>query len=209
VESNDLTELLQVMLSRMAPACQGSILNRIYAAVSLCVAGLCLVASSLSHAVELKSRTEPAPSFVLRTLSGPEMDLSALHGRVVIVHFFATWCEPCREELPALQRLVTRSGNQPVAVIAISVGEVELRVRRFFRSTQVNFPILFDQDRAVTKAWNISELPSTVILDSDLRPRLAIEGDFAWDQLDPHALVEMLDPNHTNQNAPPIHERGS
>jgi thiol-disulfide isomerase/thioredoxin len=201
----------------MAPACRGSILNQIdirNVAVLLCGAGLWLAAASLSYAVELKSWTEPASPVVsralaLRALGGSAMDLNALRGKIVIVHFFATWCEPCREELPALQRLVARSGDQPVAVIAISVGEVELRVRRFFQSTPVDFPILLDQDQAVTKAWNISELPSTVVLDSDLRPRLAVEGDFAWDQLDLRALVEMLDPNHTKQNAQPIHEGGS
>jgi thiol-disulfide isomerase/thioredoxin len=198
-------------LSRTALACRGSILNPIHicnVAVLLCVVGLCLAVSSLSHAVELKSRTGFVPPIVLRTVRGAELDLNTLRGRVVIVHFFATWCEPCREELPALQRLATRSAEQPVTVIAISVGEVELRVRRFFQSTPVDFPILLDQDQAVTKAWNISELPSTVILDSDLRPRLAVEGDFAWDQVDPYTLVESLDPSHTTPNAQPIHERG-
>jgi peroxiredoxin len=174
-------------------------------AVLLCAAGLWLADSSPSHAADLKRRTEPAPSFVLPSLGGSEMDLDTLRGRVVVVHFFATWCEPCREELPALQRLVARSGQQRVAVLAISVADIELRVRRFFQSTPVDFPILLDQDRKAARAWNISELPSTVILDADLRPRLAAEGEFAWDQIDPRALVEMLDPNHTDPNVQPAH----
>lgn len=203
------------MLHRKAPACRGFEFNfgfeRIYvrhAAVSLCVAVLCLMLSSLSHAVELKSRTGPAPSFVLKTLDGATLDLEALRGRIVIVHFFATWCEPCREELPALQRFATRLGSENVVVISISVAEVELRVRRFFQSTQVNFPILLDQDGAIGKAWDISELPSTVILDSDLRPRLAVEGDFAWDQLDPRMLADRLAPGRPAPEAQPIQYRG-
>jgi thiol-disulfide isomerase/thioredoxin len=179
-----------------------------YVAVGLGAAGAWMAAVSFAPAAELKSWTEPAPSFVLRALNGPALDLGALRGKVVIVHFFATWCEPCREELPALQRLVARAGEERVAVVAVSVAEVELRVRRFFQSVPVGFPVLLDQDRRVTKAWNISVLPSTVILDSDLRPRLAVEGDFAWDQLGPDTLVDRLDQSRTAPNAPSIHQKG-
>ena len=74
----------------------------------------------------------------------------------------------------------------------VSVAEVELRVRRFLETTPVNFPVLLDQDRAVAKAWKVSTLPSTVILDSALKPRLAAEGDFAWDRIEPGALIDLL-----------------
>jgi thiol-disulfide isomerase/thioredoxin len=173
--------------------------------VLLRAAALWLATCPLAQAVDVKRTTEPAPPVVLRTLAletldGSALDLNALHGRVVIVHFFATWCEPCREELPALQRLAARSGKPPVTVIAIAVADPELRVRRFLHATPVDFPVVLDQDRAVAKAWDISELPSTVILDPELRPRLAAEGDFAWDQIDSHTLVEMLDPNYPPPN---------
>jgi thiol-disulfide isomerase/thioredoxin len=179
-------------------------------AVLLCAAGLWLASLLPSDADGLKGTTELAPSLVLSSLAlpsvgGTELDPATLRGKVVIVHFFATWCEPCREELPALQRLAARSGLQQMAVVAISVGEVESRVRRFAQSTPLDFPILLDQDRRAAKAWNISELPSTVILDSDLRPRLAVEGEFAWDQIDPRMLAGMLDPNHTFSKPQPIH----
>ena len=94
------------------------------------------------------------------------MPLIAQHGRVVLVHFFATWCEPCREELPALRRLVERAVRQPVTVLAISVAEVPMRAcARFIESTPVNFPVLLDQDRAVAKAWDVYTLPTTFVLD--------------------------------------------
>ena len=176
----------------------------------LCAAALWLATSPLAQAVDFKRTTGPAPPVVLRTLAlktldGSALDIKALHGRVVIVHFFATWCEPCREELPALQRLVARSGKPPVAVIAIAVADLDLRVRRFLQATRVDFPVVLDQDRALAKAWDISELPSTVILDPELRPRLAVVGAFAWDDIDPPTLVERLDPNDSAPNAQPIH----
>ena len=73
-----------------------------------------------------------------------------------------------------------------------SVAEVEPRVRRFLESMPVNFPVLLDQDRAVAKAWKISTLPSTVVLDSGLKPKLVVEADYAWDRIEPDALIEML-----------------
>ena len=99
------------------------------------------------------------------------------------MHFFATWCESCREELPALNRLSERSGGT-VTILAISVAEADVRVDRFLQSMPLRFPVLLDRDRAVTKSWNVSTLPTTFVLDSELKASLLVEGDFAWDTLD-------------------------
>lgn len=130
------------------------------------------------------------PSFRLSDTSGIDVALADLKGRAVVVHFFATWCEPCRDELPALRRLVERAHDQKVSVLAISVAEVPLRVRRFMEQMPVNFPILLDQDRAVAKAWDVSALPSTIILDADLKARLAVDREYDWDRLDIPTLLE-------------------
>jgi thiol-disulfide isomerase/thioredoxin len=101
----------------------------------------------------------------------------------VLVHFFATWCEPCREELPALNRLAARAGGN-VTVLAIAVADADSSVQRFFATTPVDFPILLDRDRAVARAWNVTTLPTTFVLDAGLRPRFVVETDYAWDSLD-------------------------
>lgn len=88
-----------------------------------------------------------------------------------------------------------------MAVLAISVAEVDLRVQRFLQTIPVNFPVLLDRDRAVAKAWKISTLPSTVILDSNLKPRLVVEPDFAWDQIEPGALIARIKSAQTSQTA--------
>jgi len=108
--------------------------------------------------------------------------LKAFKGRTVLVHFFATWCEPCREELPALNRFLTRSPT--ASVVAISVAEVDPRVKRFFAATPVSFPVLLDRDRTIAKSWKISALPTTYVLDANMRPMLVVEADFAWDTVD-------------------------
>ncbi|HWM49098.1 MAG TPA: TlpA disulfide reductase family protein [Xanthobacteraceae bacterium] len=132
------------------------------------------------------------PNFTLPAADGRDIALETGRGRVVLVHFFATWCEPCQDELPALRRFAQRAASDPIVVMAISVAEVDLRVRRFLETMPLNFPVLLDRDRAVAKAWNISALPSTVILDRTLAPRLVAQTDVAWDRIDPRALVDTL-----------------
>jgi peroxiredoxin len=120
-------------------------------------------------------------SFRLDDLVGTQHDLGKTKANVVLVHFFATWCEPCREELPALQRLIERSGAADLAVLVVSVGEPDDRVRRFFASMQLSFPVLLDRERQVAKAWRVETLPTTFVLNRELEPRLMVEGEFAWD----------------------------
>jgi peroxiredoxin len=127
------------------------------------------------------------PIFSLPTATGANVALEAARGHVVLVHFFATWCESCREELPALNRLAARAGN--ATVLAIAVADADRSVQRFFAATPVDFPILLDRDRAVAKAWNVATLPTTFVLDAGLQPKLVVESDFAWDTIDPGKLT--------------------
>jgi peroxiredoxin len=138
----------------------------------------------------LRPATGDKPSFRLIDASGAAVSLDAFAGRNVVVHFFATWCEPCREELPALNRLVESARDRNVAVLAIAVAEVPLRVRHFLEQTPVGFPILLDQDRAVAKAWGVTTLPTSFILSTDLKVRFAVEHEYDWDRFDP------TDPTH-------------
>jgi thiol-disulfide isomerase/thioredoxin len=106
--------------------------------------------------------------------------LKAFKGRAVLVHFFATWCEPRREELPALNRFLERSALN-ASLVAISVAEVDPRMKRFFERTPVDFPVLLDRDPAIAKSCKISTLPTTYALDANMKPMLVVEADFAWD----------------------------
>jgi peroxiredoxin len=139
---------------------------------------------SATRAAELTPAAGPAkPAFSLQDLNGENVPLKTFKGRTVLVHFFATWCEPCREELPALNRFLERSSSN-ASVVAISVAEVDPRVKRFFEATPVNFPVLLDRDRAIAKSWKISTLPTTYVLDATMKPMLMVEADFAWDTVE-------------------------
>lgn len=159
---------------------------------SLTVAAVSALAAS-AQASELRPWTGgDRPAFVLPDLDGRDTALRSQPGSVMLVHFFATWCEPCREELPALRRLVARSVDAGVTVLAISVGEVDERVRRFFETLPVNFPVLLDRDRAIARAWEVNTLPTTYVLDGTHKARLVVEGEFSWDGITADAMMQAL-----------------
>ena len=119
-------------------------------------------------------------SFSLPTLDGPSQELARLRGQVVLIHFFATWCEPCRAEMASLRELRSRLAGRPFAIVPISVAEADGAVRRFFAGESLPFAIWLDRDRSVARAWSIHTLPSTVVLDRALKPRFIAEGDVDW-----------------------------
>ena len=191
------------MIVRTAPEFRGEPLLRQIAAIG-CVATVifALTVCSRAEGSELGQWAGSAPpSFILPSVEGHEVALGAQHADAVIVHFFATWCEPCREELPALTRLSRRAGSS-VRILAISVAEPDARVRRFMQSMPTDFPVLLDADRAVAKSWKVMTLPTTFVLDSHLKPRLVVETDYAWDKVDPLKLIDTLSagngPNTSN-----------
>jgi len=134
---------------------------------------------------------QPLPGFVLPDLTGVRHALIDGVGRPVLVHFFATWCEPCRPELQSLERLAARAPDR-LRILAISVGEPDGRVRRFFEQLPVSFPVLLDRDRAVAKGWGVDIIPTSFLLDATLNPRLFVERDLEWDRLDLTRILEAL-----------------
>jgi len=119
-------------------------------------------------------------SFSLPSLDGPVRELAQLRGQVVLIHFFATWCEPCRAEMASLRELQSRLDGRSLTIVPISVAEADGAVRRFFAGEALPFAILLDRDRAIARAWKIHTLPSTVVLDRALKARFIAEGDVDW-----------------------------
>ncbi len=126
-------------------------------------------------------RPRPAPPLRLDDLDGRPHDLAAAAGRVVLVNFWATWCPPCVEELPSLQRLADRLGPEGLVVLTVDVGETAAQVRRFLADKAVRFPVLLDPEGAAFKRWEAYAFPTTLILDRRHRIRYAVFGALAWD----------------------------
>jgi len=179
---------------RVAPEDRGTSLVAFLAtlrAASLAVIPLLWFHAPLGAAELQRWTSGEPPNFILPDTGGAPIALDSGHGVVTIVHFFATWCVPCREELPALNRLSERSDGA-INVLAISVAEPDARVQRFLQSMPLKFPVLLDRNRAITKSWNVSTLPTSVLLDSDFKVRLIVESEYAWDAIEPRNLAEYV-----------------
>ena len=167
---------------RAAPEVRGEQSGHINRSLGVVALASLVVLATPSMTAELARTSTDKPSFTLHDLNDNRVSLQDVVGRTVLVHFFATWCEPCRDELPALARLQQRTPG--VAVLAISVAENGLRVGRFFQHMPVGFPVLLDTERAVARSWDITTLPTTYVLDARLLPQRIVEADYPWDDVD-------------------------
>lgn len=118
---------------------------------------------------------------VLPDLEGTPTSLASFHGRPALFHVFATWCEPCRDELP---RLIAAARDLDLPLCVVSMAEPASRVRRFLGETGLDLPVLLDTDRSAAKRLGLSILPSTWILDRTLTPRFVAAGDLDWSTAD-------------------------
>ena len=107
--------------------------------------------------------------------------LADQRGRVVLVNFWAGWCSPCIEELPALNRLAERLAGRPLVLVGVNVGEPELRVRTLVTQHAIGFPVLLDPDQDAFTRWGATVLPTTYVVDAQGRLRLVGHGPLDWD----------------------------
>jgi peroxiredoxin len=122
----------------------------------------------------------PAPALALSDIEGRAHNLAAYRGKVVLINFWATWCEPCRQEMPSIQRLRDKLSGKPFVVLAVNMDEPEARVRQFLSKTPLDLPILMDPNKVVTKQWAVRVLPVTFIIGTDGRIRYRLVGDLDW-----------------------------
>lgn len=107
-----------------------------------------------------------APSFSLKDLSGKDVQLSDYAGKVVLVNFWATWCPPCREEIPSMVRLNSMMAGKPFQMLAISIDEGGKKdIEAFFASAGVTLPALTDPDSSVARKYGITGVPETFVVD--------------------------------------------
>ena len=109
-----------------------------------------------------------APDFTLEGLDGGTYRLSELRGRVVLINFWATWCPPCREEMPSMQALYGALAGEDFEVLAVNVGEREPNVFSYARGeidTELTFPILLDPEAAVIEEFPVRGLPTSFLVD--------------------------------------------
>ena len=135
-----------------------------------------------------------APPLELTALDGRRHRLADYRGRVVLVNFWATWCAPCRAEMPSIERLRRSLEKEPFAVLAVNVGEDAAVVRAFAREVPMNFPLLLDPDTKVSRAWGARALPMTFIVGPEGRIRYQALGERDWADVDIRARLRALMP---------------
>ena len=150
--------------------------------LALLVALLLAVQGPANAAPELKPWTgaNPAPPIELYTIDGKPFNLEQLRGKVVLVNFWATWCEPCVEEMPSMQKLRAQLGGAPFEVVAVNHEEGEARIRGFLQKVPLDFTIVRDTDGGVTRAWHARIFPSSYLVDAEGKIRYVLAGAIDW-----------------------------
>jgi thiol-disulfide isomerase/thioredoxin len=124
-----------------------------------------LVAAFLAAPALAVAPSGPAPRFQLLSMAGKQVNLDQFKGQVVMLNFWASWCGPCRQEMPILEKLHTKYKPMGFTMIGVNVEPDSSEAAKWLKSTPVTFPILFDTKSEVSKLYSVASMPSTVIID--------------------------------------------
>lgn len=112
-----------------------------------------------------------APGFTLKSDNGKNLKLGEFRGQVVMINFWATWCSPCRQEIPHLNRLQDRYRKAGFSLLGINIDDQPRVAREMMQKLGVVFPVLFDTDKRVSRLYDVGAMPSTLLIDRDGRVR--------------------------------------
>lgn len=146
-------------------------LQRIILYLLVLIAGAAWIALSADTGAATNEATSApqagftAPDFTLETLSGETYTLSSLQGNVVLVNFWATWCPPCRAEMPEL--LQAARDYPDLALLAVNVAETSDKVSQFAEQFRMDVPVVIDPQGAISDRYNVRGLPTSIFLDAD------------------------------------------
>lgn len=167
------------MTGRMLRSLQGLLLAGLLCATGINVA----VAAAVSG---------PAPNFTLKSLNGKNLKLSEMRGNVVLINFWASWCGPCREEMPLLNALHGKYQPLGFTVLGVNVEEQEKNARGFLQNFPVDFPVLLDNQNQVSKLYDVIAMPTTVVVDRDGNMRYLHKGYKPGDEKKYRQVIKKL-----------------
>ncbi len=119
---------------------------------------------------------QPAPDFTLKSLEGPNIKLSELRGDVVLINFWASWCGPCRQEMPLLEELSSKYEPMGFTMLGVNVEEDSSAAKSMLAELGVSFPILFDSENTVSESYEVIAMPTTVVVDRDGKVQFVHHG---------------------------------
>ncbi len=118
----------------------------------------------------------PAPGFTLDAKSGQKVSLDQYKGQVVMINFWASWCGPCRQEMPLLENIYKKYGKLGFTMLGVNVEPDSKLADEWLKATPVSFPILYDRDSKVSKLYDVAGMPSTVIIARKGQVRMLHRG---------------------------------
>lgn len=118
----------------------------------------------------------PAPDFTLKSLSGQNLNLTEQRGKITVINFWASWCGPCRKEMPILQSFHEKYTDLGVQVWGVNVEQENQAGRDFISKVNVNFPILFDDKNTLSALYQVDAMPTTVVVDRSGQVRYVFRG---------------------------------
>jgi peroxiredoxin len=118
----------------------------------------------------------PAPQFTLTARGGRDVSLAQYRGQVVMINFWASWCGPCRQEMPLLESIYKRYNKLGFALLGVNVEPDSKAADEWLKDTRVSFPILYDKDSKVSKLYEVAGMPCTVIIDRSGKLRVLHRG---------------------------------
>ena len=154
---------------------------------------LALLWSAHLSAAGLESRpAQAAPAFLAKDMAGQSHTLADYRGKVVLLNFWASWCPPCRHEMPSIERLRIKMAGRPLVILALDSVEPVEDVQAFLTTMKLGFPILLDPEGENTRRWIVYALPTTFLLDKAGRIRQVLKGGAEWDEGEALEAIEGL-----------------
>lgn len=135
------------------------------ARMKIIIAMLVVVSMGISQPLLAAEEGKPAPDFTLKALDGSNVKLNELRGTVVLVNFWASWCGPCRTEMPLLDNLYREYRDYGFTVLGINLDEEHSQALKLLDKVPVTFPVLFDPDNRTSETFAVDAMPTTVLID--------------------------------------------
>jgi len=165
----------------------------------LCVMFICMCAAACdtsnlgTSGNFVLDETRPAPEITVSSLDGESLRISELKGKVTLLNFWATWCPPCREEIPSMMQLNSLMKDKPFQIVAVSLDEGgKATLEAFFRSSGYSLPTYLDADAKAVAAYGVRSLPTTFVINKDGIIVKRILGPVDWNVPEMLTMIDSL-----------------
>jgi thiol-disulfide isomerase/thioredoxin len=168
--------------------------NRLVRALGLVLLalGIALPAAAQGYQVQAWPAVQRVPEFALADMSGHVWRLHDLKGRAVLINFWASWCEPCLNEMPSLQTVADLYGPDKLVVLAVNFKQSGPTIQNFVQKTALQLPVLPDPQGLVARQWGVKAFPTTVLVAADGKVRAVVQGEVDWTGQPASRLLQSL-----------------